>query len=41
MLIGSRHANAYASATEVKAYLNDQNIKSLLIDEEDPETPLF
>ena len=41
VLIGSRHANAYASATEVKAYLNDQNITSLLIDEEDPETPLF
>lgn len=39
MLIGSQYDNAYASATEVKAYLNDRNIPSLLLDEEDAETP--
>ncbi|MBK6965331.1 MAG: hypothetical protein IPH20_15705 [Bacteroidales bacterium] len=41
ILIGSRHENAYASATEVKAYLNDQNIQSVLMDEEDPGTAVF
>lgn len=41
LLIGSRHDNAYASATEVKAYLNERNIQSVLLDEEDPEARLF
>lgn len=41
ILIGSRHDNAYASATEVKAYLNARNIYSVLLDEEDAETSLF
>ncbi len=41
ILIGSRHENAYASATEVKAYLNDLNIQSVLMDEEDPGTAVF
>lgn len=35
LLIGSQHDNAYASATEVKAYLNEMNIPSLLLDEEE------
>ncbi|MDO9257874.1 MAG: hypothetical protein Q7U54_20330 [Bacteroidales bacterium] len=39
VLIGSRHDNADASATEVKAYLNSMNIRSLLLDEEEVETP--
>lgn len=39
MLIGSQHDNSYASATEVKAYLNEMNIQSLLLDEEENETP--
>jgi L-fucose isomerase-like protein len=39
LLIGSQHDNAYASATEVKAYLNEKNISSLLLDEEETETP--
>lgn len=38
VLIGSRHDNSYASATEVKAYLNDTKIASLLLDEEAPDT---
>ena len=38
ILIGSQHDNAYASATEVKAYLNDRNIPSILLDEEEAET---
>ncbi len=38
LLIGSQHDNAYASATEVKAYLNDRNIPSLLLDEEEAGT---
>ncbi len=41
VLIGSQHDNAYASATEVKAYLNSMNIRSLLLDEEEAETPAF
>ena len=41
ILIGSQHDNAYASATEVKAYLNDMNIPSLLLDEEDAETKVL
>jgi len=41
LLIGSRHDNSYASATEVKAYLNGMNIPSLLLDEEEAETPLL
>lgn len=41
LLIGSRHDNAYASATEVKAYLNGLNIPSVLLDEEDPGTAGF
>jgi len=39
LLIGSQHDNSYASATEVKAYLNDRNIPSLLVDEEESATP--
>jgi L-fucose isomerase-like protein len=39
LLIGSQHDNAYASATEVKAYLNGMNIPSILLDEEEGETP--
>ncbi|MEI8049056.1 MAG: hypothetical protein WCI92_16860 [Bacteroidota bacterium] len=38
LLIGSQHDNAYASATEVKAYLNEKNILSMLLDEEEAET---
>lgn len=38
LLIGSQHDNAYASATEVKAYLNEMNIPSILLDEEETET---
>jgi len=38
ILIGSRHDNSYASATEVKAWLNDRNIPSMLLDEEDAGT---
>lgn len=38
LLIGSQHNNSYASATEVKAYLNQMNISSLLLDEEEAET---
>lgn len=38
LLIGSQHDNAYASATEVKAYLNDRKIQSLLLDEEEAGT---
>ncbi len=41
LLIGSQHHNAYASATEVKAYLNDLNIPSVLLDEEEAETKVF
>jgi L-fucose isomerase-like protein len=38
LLIGSQHDNAYASATEVKAYLNDRKIRSMLSDEEEART---
>jgi len=38
LLIGSQHNNAYASATEVKAYLNNKIIPSILLDEEAEET---
>lgn len=38
VLIGSQYDNSYASATEVKAYLNGMNIQSILLDEEEPET---
>ncbi|MHC1777038.1 MAG: hypothetical protein AB9834_16680 [Lentimicrobium sp.] len=41
ILIGSRHENAYASATEVKAYLNNLSIPSVLLDEEDEVTAAF
>ncbi len=41
LLIGSQHDNAYASATEVKAYLNEMHIPSLLLDEEEAETKTF
>ena len=41
LLIGSQHDNAYASATEVKAYLNEMNIPSVLLDEEEAETKVF
>jgi L-fucose isomerase-like protein len=38
LLIGSQYDNSYASATEVKAYLNNMNIPSMLLDEEEAET---
>ncbi|MDY0282542.1 MAG: hypothetical protein RBR35_18550 [Salinivirgaceae bacterium] len=38
LLIGSKHDNAYASASEVKAYMNSKNISSVILDEEDVET---
>ncbi len=41
ILIGSRHDNSYASATEVKALLNAKGIRSLLLDEEEFETKEF
>jgi L-fucose isomerase-like protein len=41
LLIGSQHDNSYASATEVKAYLNTKNIPSMLLDEEETETKVF
>lgn len=41
LLVGSQHDNSYASATEVKAYLNEHRISSLLLDEEEGETSLI
>lgn len=41
VLIGSQHDNSYASATEVKACLNNLNIPSILLDEEEAETEAF
>lgn len=41
VLIGSRHHNAWASATEVKAWMNEQNIPSVLLDEEEAETVAY
>ena len=41
ILIGSRHGNSYASATEVKATLNSMNIPSLLLDEEEAGTSSY
>lgn len=41
MLVGSQNDNAYASATEVKAYLNERNIPSILLGEEDDKTKVF
>jgi len=41
VLVGSQRDNSYASATEVKAYLNDVNIPSVLLDEEEAETARF
>lgn len=41
LLIGSQHDNSYASATEAKAYLNNMNIPSMLLDEEEDETIAF
>ncbi len=38
ILIGSQHDNSYASATEVKARLNDRKIASMLLDEEETGT---
>lgn len=38
LLIGSQHDNSYASATEVKACLNNMKIPSMLLDEEEAET---
>jgi L-fucose isomerase-like protein len=38
LLIGSEHDNSYASATEVKAYLNEIKIPSMLLDEEEAGT---
>jgi len=38
ILIGSQHDNAYASATEVKTYLDGENIPCWLLDEEDAGT---
>jgi L-fucose isomerase-like protein len=39
LLIGSQHDNSYASATEVKSWLNSMNISSMLLDEEEAGTP--
>lgn len=36
ILIGSRHDNSFAAATEVKTYLNGMKVPSILFDEEDP-----
>jgi L-fucose isomerase-like protein len=41
LLIGSRHENSYASATEVKAHLDNMNIPSMLLDEEETETAVL
>ncbi len=41
ILIGSQNDNSYASATEVKTYLNDRNIPSLLLDEEEARTAII
>lgn len=41
VLIGSQYNNSYASATEVKAYLNEQKIPSILLDEEEEEAKLI
>ncbi|MEI6853569.1 MAG: hypothetical protein WCL06_12025 [Bacteroidota bacterium] len=41
ILIGSRHDNSYASATEVKALLDDNIISSVLLDEEDDATASY
>jgi len=38
ILLASRHDNSYASATEVKTYLNQKDIPSILLDEEELET---
>lgn len=38
ILIGSRHNNSYASATEVKAWMNARGIPSLLLDEDEADT---
>ena len=38
LLIGSQHNNSYASATEVKAYLDQKNIPCMLLNEEKKET---
>lgn len=38
LLIGSKHDNSFASATEVKAYLNNRNIAPILLDEEEDKT---
>jgi len=38
ILIGSRHNNAYASATEVKSWMNARGIPSLLLDAEEADT---
>lgn len=40
LLIGSRHGNSYASATEVKAWMNSKGIPSILLDEEAMDTPM-
>ncbi len=41
VLVGSQHDNSYASATEVKACLNEMNILSVLLDEEDTGTSVW
>lgn len=38
LLVGSQYDNSYASATEVKAYLDEANIPSLLLDEDEAIT---
>lgn len=38
-LVGSEMGNAYASATEVKSYLDNYTIENRLLGEEDPLTP--
>lgn len=38
LLLASREANSWAAATEVKAWMNQHNIRSLLINADDPST---
>ena len=38
LLLASREANAWAAATEVKAWMNQHNIRSVLLDADNPST---
>lgn len=38
LLLASRDANAWAAATEVKAWMNQHNIRSVLLDADNPST---